>query len=104
MDITHSHFHSSLLPATRILYIRLLGDLKTSLKEIVMAELQAGNKIMNVSHEADSGLYTVLMQKSFSDRYVHAGLRFYQSRDLHDGGDRYCDEKQLHWIVAPNKA
>jgi len=102
MTFEPAHFQNNMLPHDILKCITILEELDGSLKEILLAETAAGNRIFDVLTgwpEPESIL--VLIRHAFKKKHKKAGIKYQQLNDPHYWNEEYSSTDPVHLLVCP---
>jgi hypothetical protein len=103
MMITNSHFTANLPASQKINYLKMLERLEGSIEAILILELTAGNRILEVrSASEEVNDLTILLQNVYHQDHANDQLDKLITTDAHDHGVYYITkEKPKQTIIAP---
>lgn len=91
-----------MLPGDILKSINVLESLAAGLKEILLAEVAAGNKIFDVLTgwpEPDSIL--VMLRHPFKKKHDKTGIKYKQLHDPHYWNEEYSSNAPVQLLVCP---
>ena len=101
MQLERTHFNSTLLPRQITRYIKMLEELNSELSSILAAELNAGNRIVNVTTDwPDDGSIVVSLLLPFHGKYEKEGVTFEANEDPHYWKQGYASEGPKQLVVC----